>query len=358
MSLQNEMLQNKLLTEQNDSLKLNLKQANQDLLHLRKTHQETCAKLQKIYYYLQYYRNIYSKYLNLLSLLPSKSAKMQQTAELKEISLNKLPSKTSTRRNFSFNEDNFCDVEGLDKKIKGLIKRDKDKGRNLSKSPQEIEDLLSQDINADPLNTNKKQRYLTYLKKMATEFVAFLEKNNNPLEKSNNLQRKITFFDLKAFQSVQCKNALFLNNSDFLDYEPSEVKENRDLLDIMEMHHELQKKLKNTEKKPDFNNLSNISKDSDIFNMNMSFLNENLNDVSQTGEIFVMNKFQNPFSMNFKSKKEGQGQYLNTHPKVLSKLYSPLSKINPDMKEISFENVEGRKNNNMSFISNNDELFF
>lgn len=336
-SLQNEMLHNKLLVEQNEDLKQQLKTSSNQLRNLQKAELIHREKLTKFANYLSFYRNIYSKYLNLLDLV----SKSQQ--DFKEIRLSYKNFKASTRNQIESELD-------FDKKTKKIIKKELDPHKKINKTCQDIEEIMQQDLNIS--QNHKKQKYLDYLRSMANDFSVFLEKNRNLFEnhEKNSKKSQITAFEMFSYNKISRKMRFHRNNSDILDY--SSIKLDN-FFELLELHQDLQKKLCCFGHKD--LNISEISRDSnDVFNLNLSSFEENLNDVSQTGEILVMNKFHNPFQMNFKNKEK---QFLGgTNTRLPLKLYSPLSKVNPEVKEISFEKPD--KKMNLSFMSNNDEIFF
>ena len=336
MTLQKEMFQNKLLQEQNDDLNDKLKSFSKEITTLKKAETIYTEKMQLFSHYLNFYRNLYSKYLNILCLLP----KNRQNEFKKEISMNKFPlTKTSPRGNI----EDFYNIEDLDRKVKALARKDKEKSKSFNKTNQEIEEMLAQDFSIEnpTISISKKQKYLNYLKKIANEFAEFLDKNKNFLyieAKKELKNKKINVLELKYLQKAKSHQKLFRNNSEILINEDFET----DLFEILSLRQHIQQKI--IERKD--LNLSKISHESDDLDINMSFLNENINDVSQTGEILIMNKFQNPFLTNFNNNgKRGKetGYLMANHAKVLGKLYSPLSKINLDIKEVSFENLDAKK---------------
>ena len=233
----------------------------------------------------------------------------------------------------------MLDPEIIEKNLKTALKKEKEKVAKPVKSPIEIEEILAGELATGSSCENKKLKYMNYLKKMASDFQLYFEKNKSEA-KAAGKGKKPTVFQLFASQKAREKNALFLNSSEIL-----EGKTDADFLDELEIHEEI--KVKKTAKQLD---LSAISKDSEVINMEMSFLDENVNDVSKNGEIFILGKFQNPFMVNYKTKR---GNLMINHTKIKGKLYSPLSKINVEIDE----NVE-KKKNNLSFMSNGDELFF
>lgn len=336
ISLQNEMLHNKLLVEQNEDLKHQLKISNGQLRNLQKAELIQREKIEKFAHYLTFYRNIYSKYINLLDLV----SKSQQNFQ--EIRTSYKNFKASTRNQIESELD-------FDKKSKKTMKKDQEPIKKLNKTCHDIEEIMLQDLNFS--QNNKKQKYLDYLKSMANEFSVFLEKNRNLFEhhEKNAKKTQITGVEMLCYTKMWRKKRFFRNNSNILDDYSSKLD---NFFEILDVHQDLQQKMCSFGRKD--LNISEISQDSnEIFNLNLSSFEENLNDVSQTGEILVMNKFHNPFQMNFKSK----GKHLGgTHTRLPLKLYSPLSKVNPEVKEISFEKPD--KKMNLSFMSNNDEIFF
>lgn len=339
------MLQNKLLVEENSDLRQKIKCVNKEAASLKKAETIYIEKTQKFFHYLSFYRNIYSKYLNLLSLIPK--------PYFKELSLNRIP--PTPCKNSYTNEDIPFDSGALDRRVKALVKKDKEKSKSFNKTNQEIEEMLAQEISLENPNSSKgvkKQKYLGYLKKIAHDFSEFIEKNkNNDADNRREEKNKIIHVnELISLQKAKAKRILFRNNSEIILDTPQGESE---FLELMSIRQNIQQKINDRREL----NISKISKESEEWDLNLSFLHDNINDVSQTGEILVMNKFQNPFRTNFQGNYQNKNFLMAKHTKVSGKLYSPLSKINPDIKEASFEHVDQKKLN-MSFMSNGDEIFF
>ena len=338
------MLQNKLLDEENSDLRQKIKCINKELSSLKKAEAMYIEKTQKFFHYLSFYRNIYSKYLNLLSLIPK--------PYFKEISLNRIP---PTPCKITTSDDIPFDSGALDRRVKVLVRKDKEKSKSFNKTNQEIDEMLAQEISVENPNSSKgvkKQKYLGYLKKIANDFSEFIEKNKNHEEnnKREEKNKRVNVNELISLQKAKAKRILFRNNSEIV---LNTYQGESEFLELMSIRQNIQQKINERREL----NLSKISKESEEWDLNLSFLHDNINDVSQTGEILVMNKFQNPFRTNFQGKYQNNNFLMAKHTKVSGKLYSPLSKINPDIKEASFEHLDQKKLN-MSFMSNGDEIFF
>lgn len=341
-SLQNEMLHNKLLMEQNEDLKLQKKNIQIKLENIQKSDEIQREKIQKYFSYMKFCKQIYSKYMNLLSIVTKNNLEFKESINSMS---NKNQNKYSSNRPY-FETSNEIDLE---KKSKSNLKKSQEKVANF-KTFNELEELICHDINFSM--NNKKQKYIEYLKSLANEFSNFLEKNQSIFLQTTKKEPKIkrNGFELYSFQRIAHKKKFHKNNSNILDYQSNGME---NLFAMCEIYQELEQNFSMFGKKE--LNLSHISQNTNE-NFNLSSFDDNWNDVSQTGEILVMNKFQNPFQINFKpNKKDGPS---NINLKIQNKLYSPLGKINPDLGEVSFEKSDGGKKVNLSFISNNDEIFF